>query len=93
MAGVLLSLIAILAAASCIQTSNDANIQVVMLGDSIFALSGEIANELVRLSGETYRDDYVSGAEMDGGFVKEIPDQHNTAVGDDSNLRTIIMDG
>lgn len=72
------------------ETQND---QVVMLGDSIFALSGEIANELERLSGEAYRSYYVSGAELQGGFVRTIPRQYQRAYSQDPDIRTIIMDG
>lgn len=78
---------------NCVPDNGDVNNQVVMLGDSIFDLSGEIANELERLSGERYRDYYVSGAEMEGGFVRAIPSQYSQAVREDRNIRTIIMDG
>ena len=77
----------------CYPDDENQNDQVVMLGDSIFALSGEIANELERLSGEVYRSYYVSGAEMEGGFVRPIPRQYNRAYNQDSDIRTIIMDG
>lgn len=69
------------------------NDQVLLIGDSIFALSGEIANELERLSGESYRDHTVSGAEMEGGFVRAIPRQYADARRENSNIRTVIMDG
>ncbi len=69
------------------------NPKVVMLGDSIFALSGEIANELQRLSGEKYRAYYVSGAEFEGSYISDIPDQYDEAVAADSTIRTVIMDG
>lgn len=69
------------------------NPKVVMLGDSIFALSGEIANELQRLSGEKYRSYYVSGAEFEGSLISNIPDQYSSAISADSSIRTVIMDG
>jgi hypothetical protein len=77
----------------CDPDDGDKTDQVVMIGDSIFALSGEIANELERLSGEAYRSYYVSGAEMESGFVTPIPNQYKKARNQDSNIRTIIMDG
>jgi hypothetical protein len=89
---IVLCLSAIFFAANCTPTDTT-NDQVVMIGDSIFALSGEIANELERLSGETYRSYYVSGAEMEGGMVRAIPDQYTQARNADNNIRTIIMDG
>lgn len=79
--------------AGCYPDAENQNDQVVMLGDSIFALSGEIANELERLSGEVYRSYYVSGAELEGGFVRPIPRQYNRAYNQDPDIRTIIMDG
>ncbi|MDA8140145.1 MAG: SGNH/GDSL hydrolase family protein [Desulfobacteraceae bacterium] len=88
----MLSLSVILIVANCTPTTTTNN-QVVMLGDSIFALSGEIANELRRLSGQTYRSYYVSGAEMEGGTVTPIPTQYTQARNADRNIRTIIMDG
>ncbi len=66
---------------------------VVWIGDSIFALSGEEANALEDLSGHSYRTYYVSGSQMEGGFVQNIPNQYAKAVRDDSNIRTVIMDG
>lgn len=89
----LLTLATMFMITSCDIDNGDTNEQVVMIGDSIFALSGEIANELERLSGETYRSYYVSGAEMEGSFISNIPSQYNEAVRDNSNIRTIIMDG
>lgn len=79
--------------AGCFPDNDNQNDQVVMLGDSIFALSGEIANELERLSGEVYRSYYVSGAELEGGVVQPIPRQYIRAINQDPDIRTIIMDG
>ncbi|MDA8138612.1 MAG: SGNH/GDSL hydrolase family protein [Desulfobacteraceae bacterium] len=68
---------------------------VVMLGDSIFALTGQEPAALERLSGSTYRHYYVSGAQLAGGSViapGDIEDQLNRAINQGS-IRTIIMDG
>lgn len=65
---------------------------VVMLGDSIFALSNEETEFLEELSGESYRQYYVSGAEMEGGLVTPIPKQYEKAIKDGA-VRTVIMNG
>lgn len=65
---------------------------VVMLGDSIFALSGDEAAFLEDLSGTSYRKYYESGAMMVGGFVPSIPEQYQQAV-KDGPVRTVILDG
>lgn len=65
---------------------------VVMLGDSIFALSDQEARFLEDLSGDSYRKYYVSGAQMVGGWVKTIPQQYDDAIADGS-IRTVIFDG
>ncbi|MCJ8500401.1 SGNH/GDSL hydrolase family protein [Desulfatitalea alkaliphila] len=66
---------------------------VVMLGDSIFALSGEETKALEALSGETYRQYYISGAQMTGGLlVDTIPKQYNKAIAE-GPIRTVILDG
>ncbi len=65
---------------------------VVMLGDSIFALSGEEAEFLESLSGDSYRKYYQSGAMMVGGSVPSIPEQYEQAV-KDGPVRTVILDG
>jgi hypothetical protein len=51
---------------------------VVMLGDSIFALTDQEAMFLEDLSGDTYRKHYISGAHMVGGFIKDILHQTMT---------------
>jgi hypothetical protein len=66
---------------------------IVLLGDSIFAQSGEIKNELERLSGEQYRSYYVGGAELESSRVSNIPDQYDEAIGTNANIKTIILDG
>jgi lysophospholipase L1-like esterase len=65
---------------------------VVMLGDSIFALTDKESMFLERLSGDTYRKYYVSGAQMVGGFMKNILRQYDEAIAD-GPIRTVILDG
>ena len=79
-------------AVSCTPTSARKDC-VVWIGDSIFALSGDEARSLEDLSGQTYRTYYVSGAQMEGGFVRTIPAQYDQAVRADSNIRTVLMNG
>jgi lysophospholipase L1-like esterase len=68
---------------------------VVMLGDSIFAMSGEETDRLEELSGQQWRQYYKNGAQLEGGSViaaDDIEDQLDDAI-DDGAIRTIIMDG
>lgn len=68
---------------------------VVMLGDSIFALTGAEPAALQRIAGQQYRHYYVSGAQLSGGSViapGDIEDQLERAINLGS-IRTIIMDG
>lgn len=68
---------------------------VVMLGDSIFALSGEETAALEELSGQQWRVYYQNGAQLEGGSAiasDDIEDQLDDAI-DDGTIRTIIMDG
>lgn len=65
---------------------------VVMLGDSIFDLSGEITNVLEDLSGHKYRTYYQNGAQLEGGMINDIEDQLDQAIRAGA-IRTIIMDG
>lgn len=69
------------------------NPKVIWLGDSILALSGDIATYIEEKSGETYRKYYMSGAQMVGGIMTPIPTQYDNAKADDPDIRTIIMDG
>ncbi|MCP4745750.1 MAG: SGNH/GDSL hydrolase family protein [Desulfobacteraceae bacterium] len=71
------------------------NDQIVNIGDSIFALSGDIYEKLHSYAGETWRHYAISGARMiGGGFVaKPIPRQYHEAKKDDSNIRVVYMDG
>lgn len=65
---------------------------VVMLGDSIFALSNEEGRVLFELAGDTYREYYIGGAQMVGGPIKTIEEQYNEAKAD-GPIRTVILDG
>lgn len=70
------------------------NNQVVNIGDSIFALSGEISDYLHTYAGQTFRRYCVSGAELTGGaLAPSIASQYNTAKRDNPDIDTIIMDG
>ena len=69
------------------------NNKVVIVGDSIFALSGDIKRELANLARENYRGYALSGAEMVGGFRTPVPAQYTKARRADSNIRTMVMDG
>ena len=76
--------------------TNASHNEVVTLGDSIFALSGDEREVLHSLSGETFRFYAVSGAMMAGSLLDMAPDmltQFAEAQGDDPNIETIIMDG
>jgi len=73
---------------------NADNNQVVNLGDSIFALSGEINDFLHSYAGQTFRRYAVSGAELSGGILApSLYSQYATAKSDNPNIDTIIMDG
>jgi lysophospholipase L1-like esterase len=61
---------------------------VVNLGDSIFALSGKIQDNLHAWAGETFRRYALSGS-----MISHISDQYDRAKADDSNISTIFMDG
>jgi hypothetical protein len=70
------------------------NNNVVNIGDSIFALSGEIQDFLHAYSGTTFRRYAVSGAELAGGVLApSLSSQYETAKSDDPNIDTILMDG
>ena len=76
---------------SCVPSSNRRDC-VVMLGDSIFALSGAETRYLEEMSGQTYRTYYVSGAQLEGGMIGDIEDQYDRAARA-GKIRTIIIDG
>lgn len=70
------------------------NDQVVFLGDSIFALSGELQDNLEDYAGETFRRYTLSGAELKGGSIAtSVYDQYGIARRDNANIDTIVMDG
>jgi hypothetical protein len=60
--------------------------EVLIVGDSYFALSGEITKELRRLSGANYRDVSVSGTKM-GAIAKSYTDNRTP------QPKVVIMDG
>lgn len=64
---------------------------VVMLGDSIFHLSGAIERHLRDYSNQKYRTYYMSATQMAGG-VDDIESQYDRAIRQ-GRIRTIIMDG
>ncbi len=69
------------------------NNKVVFVGDSIFALSGEIQDQLESKAGETFRRYTVSGAELTGQLIApSIPDQFREAVSDNPDIDTIVGD-
>lgn len=70
------------------------NDQVVFVGDSIFALSGELQDFLEYEAGETFRRYTISGAEITGGlFATDIATQFVNARNDNPNIDTVVMDG
>jgi len=76
------------------RVSDADNDQVVTIGDSIFALSGELQDFLEGYAGETFRRYTISGAEITGGiYATDIATQFEIAKNDNSNIDTIIMDG
>lgn len=76
------------------RVSDADNDQVVTIGDSIFALSGELQDFLESYAGETFRRYTISGAELKGGIVAtDIYGQYNIAKRDNPNIETIVMDG
>ncbi|HNR50039.1 MAG: GDSL-like Lipase/Acylhydrolase [Deltaproteobacteria bacterium ADurb.BinA179] len=86
-------LVLILAATGCSLISvseirNASRNDVVNLGDSIFALSGKIHDNLQSWAGETFRRYSLSGS-----MVSHIADQYAKAKRDNPNIQTIFMDG
>ncbi len=69
------------------------NDKVVFVGDSIFALSGEIQNQLESKAGETFLRYTVSGAELSGELIApSIPNQFREAIADNPGIDTIVGD-
>lgn len=80
--------------ASNARVSDADNDQVVAIGDSIFALSGALQDNLEDYAGETFRRYSLSGAELSGGLIAtSIVDQYAIARSDDPAIDTIVMDG
>lgn len=77
---------------SACDSPNDSKDCVVMLGDSIFALSGDETEFLEDLTGESYRKYYANGAMMVGGYVPSIPEQYERAI-KEGPIRTVILNG
>ncbi len=68
---------------------------VVNLGDSIYALSGKIHDNLQSWSGQTFRRYSKSGATITGGdsITPDVNMQYATAKSDHPYIQTIFMDG
>ncbi len=64
---------------------------VVIIGDSIFDLTGQIEQNLRQISGQKYRTYYMSATQMNGG-VNDIESQFDRALRQ-GRIRTLIMDG
>lgn len=76
------------------RVSDADNDQVVFIGDSIFALSGELQDFLEGYAGETFRRYTLSGAELTGGIIAtSIENQYSIAKNDNPAIGTIVMDG
>jgi lysophospholipase L1-like esterase len=70
------------------------NDNVVFLGDSIFALSGEIQTNLHARAGGTFRNYTTSGAELSGGLIQPaVAQQYANAFADNPNSRVVVMNG
>jgi hypothetical protein len=69
---------------------------VVNLGDSIFALSGAEHSYLTSYAGKSFRNYCKSGAYLKGSNIltdQSVTVQYATAKSDNSNIKTILMDG
>lgn len=77
------------------QVSDADNNQVITVGDSIFALSGKIQDDLEGYAGETFRRYTLSGASLSGGdaIAASVVNQYATARNDNPNIEVVIMDG
>lgn len=76
--------------------TNAGNNKIVNIGDSIFALSGEISGFLHSYAGKTFRRYSTSGAEIIGSNVMtsfDVYAQYAQAKADNSLIETIYMDG
>ena len=67
---------------------------VVVIGDSIWALSGDIQENLHDFADATFRNYGTSGAELIGGLITpSVVQQYEIARGDDADIRVLLMDG
>lgn len=96
----IITLIMVTASVGCFTTSNPDNADnsdVVWLGDSIFHLTGAVADYLEgdEMAGETFRHYYISGADMTQGAlpIDTIREQYDRAMDDDPDIKTILTDG
>jgi lysophospholipase L1-like esterase len=70
------------------------NDDVVVFGDSIFALSGEIQANLHAYAGETFRNYTTSGAELTADFIApSVAEQYARAMADNPDSSIILLDG
>ncbi len=70
------------------------NDDVVFIGDSIFALSGEVQASLYARNGGTFRNYTTSGAELEGGsLAPSVREQFDRSVSDDPTSPIVVMDG
>lgn len=68
--------------------------RVVFIGDSIFALSGEIQDNLYAYAGGTFRNYTTSGAQLFGGIIEpSIIQQYEIARSDDPSSHIFVMNG
>lgn len=80
--------------ASNSRVSDADNDRVIAIGDSIFALSGKLQDNLEEYAGESFRRYTLSGAELDGGLIAtSIVDQYAIAKDDFPEIDTVVMDG
>lgn len=76
------------------RVSDADNDQVITIGDSIFALSGELQDFLEGYAGESFRRYTLSGAELTGGVIAtSVADQYQEARADNPAIDTVVMDG
>jgi len=71
------------------------NNQVITLGDSIYALSGELQDNLEEEAGMTFRRYTRSGSSVSSGaaIAEPVVDQYARARNDDPDIRTVVMNG
>jgi hypothetical protein len=68
--------------------------QTVLIGDSyINWVSHTLPTDLARVSGETWRNYAIGGTSMASGGIGLIPNQLDTALAADPDIKTIVMDG